>query len=123
MRKKVIFLLFLGLFSISSFAINQSGICCGQNTCTFNGILDNSSRREEEFSYLFDAKDSPNHRTIAYVVGILIIDPTIENENCKVHEYIKGLLRFYETNKEKIEIIDPEIVELLEFIKKRLEKH
>jgi hypothetical protein len=121
MKLRIAIVLFLSLFSICDSSI--AAYYAGSSFCSFNGILDPSTRtREEEFNMLLEPVGNPNYEAVSSAVGALTVVTINDllNQNCNVLTYAKDLIKFYKNNEDKIYKKDKELAELLSFIEKRI---
>jgi len=120
MKTKCILLLFLALFSISSFADVIS------NYCGFHGILTDKPGRskEEEFAMLLEPQDHPNYEMISSAIGVVAITPIniLKDSNCAISGYVKQLLEYYQKHKDEIKNYDPDTADILDLVQKKLDK-
>lgn len=122
MKLRTTLILLLSLLSMCNSSI--AAYYAGSSFCSFNGILDPSTRtREDEFNMLLEPVGNPNYEAVSSAVGALTVTPINDllNVNCNVSTYARDLIRFYENNTDKIYGKDKELAELLSFIKKRID--
>lgn len=93
--------------------------------CEFDGWMTSNSTlwKELEFNVLLEGKETPGYLLMTRTIGrIFVTDKEIlKTRACKVHQYVQELIKFYDAYKEAIGEKDPEVANMLAFIKNKLE--
>ncbi len=119
MKIKYILILSLALFSANSFAdFGYTG-----DYCLFDGISNNPKlSQEEEFAMLLEPNDSRYFTLMADAVASIVFTPLkiLKDPNCKISNYTKNLLEYYQKHSAAIRNNNQEIATYLDQIQENI---